>query len=233
MRVVHRKIPVPIGICTRPKNFQSVIARCTTRQRRAPWQARDVHPSAASQRRSSIGYNVPRLPRSSPLSRRRPRNDESMRYARGSSKNPTSHRNLQTAKEPPSRHCEVHDATASCAAATQGRSSIRDNVPRLPRSSPLSRRRPRNDESMRYARGSSKNPSSRWHLHTAPRTSKASLRGARRDSVVRRGKPGTFVHPWQARDVHLSAAIQGRSSIRDSVPGLPRSSPLFASKTSQ
>ena len=116
MREVHRKIPVPIGICTRPKNFQSVIARCTTRQRRAPWQLRDVHPSAAT----SLDCHGPRR-----FSRRRPRNDESMSYASGSSKDPSSHRNLHTAKELPKRHCEVHDATASCAVASQGRSSIR------------------------------------------------------------------------------------------------------------
>jgi len=31
-----------------PKNLQAVIARRTTRQRRAPWQARDVRPSATT-----------------------------------------------------------------------------------------------------------------------------------------------------------------------------------------
>ena len=135
MRVVHRKIPLPIGNCIRPQEPPS--RHCEVHDATASC-------AVASQGRSSIRDSVPRLPRSSPLSRRRPRNDKSMRYARGSSTIPSSHRNLQTAKEPPSRHCEAHDATASCAVASQGRLSIR-------------------------------------------------------------GKPGTFVHPRQARDVRPSA----------------------------
>jgi len=152
--------------------------RRTTRQRRRPWQLRDARPSTTT----SLDCHGPRRCRVEDLAMT---NQCVMREVHG--KIPVPIGICTRPQELPKRHCEAHDATASCAVASQGRSSIRDHVPRLPRSSPLSRRRPRNDESMRYASGSSKDPSSHRNLHTAPRTSKPSLRGARRDSVVRRG----------------------------------------------